>query len=1086
MMQQFFPSRPDAQPIIYAYREPGAPQLKGMLKVGYTSRTIEERMHEHYPTLKPGDKPYEVVFTEPAMRTDGTTFLDHEVHDNLELNGFKRLRDKNGKKTEWFHCSVNDVRAAYIAVRDRAENVERRTRDFKMRPEQEAAVYKTETYFHSIEDEGGARTPKFLWNAKMRFGKTFASYELAKRMGFKRVLILTFKPAVLAAWEEDLLTHVDFEGWQFVSRPKEPGKPDIAQQYAKADKSKPIVCFGSFQDFLGREPRTGRIKAHHEWVRDEEWDLVIFDEYHFGAWNEHSKTLFVSEDAGEDEHDTDEEGFAEVGKVNTGNEANEGDLPITTRYYLFLSGTPFRALNSGEFIEEQIFNWTYSDEQKCKDEWPNLSLFPEYVPDEGDSNPYAPLPRMVMLTYQMPDEIRNVALGGEYNSFDLNAFFEATGDGDAAEFVLKDSVQKWLDLIRGAYRPSAVDDLKLGAERPALPYSDTRLLRVLNHTLWYLPRVNSCYAMRNLLMEPQNVFFHDYTINVCAGTEAGVGMAALDKVRETMEDPLHSQTITLTCGKLTTGVTVKPWTGIFMLTNMRSPETYFQAAFRVQSPWTVENDKGETEIVKQECYVFDFALDRSLRMISDYSCRLKVDENVGPEQKVGEFIGFLPVLAYDGSAMRPVSAADILDIAMAGTSATLLARRWESALLVNVDNDTLRRILNNEDALNALMSIEGFRSLNADIETIINRSEAIKKAKREKEDLTPKEKKEISAEEKELKSKRKQIQEKLIKFATRIPVFMYLTDYREETLKDVITQLEPGLFKKVTGLTVADFELLVSLGVFNDALMNDAVYKFRRYEDSSLRYTGVDRHAGERVGLFDTTLTEFEYMAMAQEESMVAPNGLAKPGASATRDVKSATAKNAPAKPSAAKPASTKTTSSKPAATRTASPSRRIDRTDNRTAAKPADKPARRDWIIEMLDEMELRYLDKRGNQGCLWVYGANELSPRMKELELRGATFKLAAGGGRATGGKPAWWLRDYPEQRKEEPKPEPTVTQEQIDELEPGDTVFHKAFGYGRIVDIDDSYIEVTFDSDNKKKKPSRKFMFPSAFFQGLLQIG
>ena len=995
--KEFFPSRPDAQPIIYAYCEPHNPELKGLLKVGYTSRTIDERMHEHYPTLKPGEKPYEVVFIEPAMRTDGTTFMDHDVHANLEANGFHRLKDRDGKKTEWFRCNVNDVRAAYIAVRDRAANVERRTRDFRMRPEQAAAVQKTEEYFRSIEREGGTRTPKFLWNAKMRFGKTFATYELAKDMGFKRVLVLTFKPAVQAAWEEDLTTHVDFEGWQFISRPKEPGRPNIAEQYEAADKSRPIVCFGSFQDFLGRD-RSGRIKPQHEWVREEDWDLVVFDEYHFGAWNENSKTLFEQEN--EDERDTQEDMDTSLGHVNTGNEMDEGDLPIVTRYYLFLSGTPFRALNSGEFIEEQIYNWTYSDEQAAKEAWPREH--------PGKPNPYASLPCMVMLTYQMPDEIRKVALGGEYNSFDLNAFFEARGEGDGAEFVLKESVQKWLDLIRGAYKPSAVDDLKLGAEKPALPYSDTRLLRVLNHTLWYLPRVNSCYAMRNLLAEPQNVFFHDYTVNVCAGPEAGVGEAALDRVRESMEDPLNSQTITLTCGKLTTGVTVKPWTGIFMLTNMKSPETYFQAAFRVQSPWTVDNDAGETEIVKKECYVFDFALDRSLRMVSDYSCRLKVDENQGPEQKVGEFINFLPVLAYDGSAMRPVSAADILDIAMAGTSATLLARRWESALLVNVDNDTLRRILANDDAMRALMSIEGFRNLNEDIETIINRSEAIKKAKRGKGDLTPKEKKEISEEEKELKSKRKQIQEKLIKFATRIPVFMYLTDYREQTLKDVITQLEPGLFKKVTGLTVKDFELLVSLGVFNDGLMNDAVYKFRRYEDSSLTYTGIDKHKGERVGLFDTTLSDFEYMAMAQEESMVAPNGLARPTKSA------ASASGAP----------------------------RVSRAAGKTVTKPsATTPSAPDPITK-----------------------SHESKPSMSENTHTSATTPAAEAVSPA----------------------KPAVTREQLDALSEGDTVFHKAFGYGHIVNLNDSYIDVTFDSDNKKKKPSRKFMFPSVFYQGLLKIG
>ena len=213
--------------------------------------------------------------------------------------------------------------------------------------------------------------------------------------------------------------------------------------------------------------------------------------------------------------------------------------------------------------------------------------------------------------------------------------------------------------------------------------------------------------------------------------------------------------------------------------------------------------------------------------------------------------------------MKQIDAAGILDMAMSGTTATLLARRWESALLVNVDNSTLQRLMNNKEALDALMGIEGFRNLNQEIETIINKSEAVKKAKKEANDkeLPAKKKQELTKEEKEYKSLRKQIQEKLIKFATRIPVFMYLTDYRERSLKDVITQLEPGLFKKVTGLGVKDFELLVSLGVFNSALMNDAVYKFKRYEDASLVYVGINRHEGEDVGLYDTVLSATEYSA---------------------------------------------------------------------------------------------------------------------------------------------------------------------------------------------------------------------------------
>jgi hypothetical protein len=310
-----------------------------------------------------------------------------------------------------------------------------------------------------------------------------------------------------------------------------------------------------------------------------------------------------------------------------------------------------------------------------------------------------------------------------------------------------------------------------------------------------------------------------------------------------------------------------------MLRNSSSPETYFQAAFRVQTPWVIKNpddlSPNKTQILKQECYVFDFAPDRALRQIADYSCRLNMNES-NPEKKVEEFISFLPVLAYDGSSMKQIDAAGILDIAMSGTTATLLARRWESALLVNVDNRTLERLMANNEAMNALMSIEGFRNLNQDIETIINKSDSVKKGKEKanEKELSSKEKKKLTDEEKEFKTLRKQIQEKLIKFATRIPVFMYLTDYRERTLKEVITQLEPGLFKKVTGLDVKDFELLVSIGVFNSALMNDAIYKFKRYEDSSLSYLGINRHDDQDVGLYDTVLSSQDYKSTFEKNAM--------------------------------------------------------------------------------------------------------------------------------------------------------------------------------------------------------------------------
>lgn len=821
----FFPERPSINPMIYAYEDTN-PQYTGLLKVGYTGRDVKQRIGEQYPTKRPGPLPYKIQYEESAVRSDGTSFLDTDVHNYMRRHGYYN------PEGEWFRCTVKDVKAAVHAVKNRTENEENRTETFTMRPEQKAAVEKTSQYFKNYSEEG--KSPHFLWNCKMRFGKTFTAYQLAKEMGWMHVLVLTFKPAVENAWEEDLMSHTDFEGWQFISRHTE-------LTYDTADHSRPIVCFGSFQDYLGKGA-DGRIKLKNEWVHLVNWDCVILDEYHYGAWRENARDLFGDEDKKE----------FEFGMGKGMEYFDEEMIPITTNAYLYLSGTPFRAINSGEFIEDQIYNWTYSDEQKAKNEW------------IGANNPYESLPRMVMMTYQMPDELTGIALDGEFNEFDLNVFFSAEGVEDEAEFIYKDEVQKWLDLIRGAYKENIVSDLKMRTEKPPLPFSHAPLMKTLTHTFWFLPNVASCYAMSNLLHEPQNRFYHDYKVIVAAGTRAGIGVDALTPVLKAMDNPLKTKTITLSCAKLTTGVTVKPWSGIFMLRNSRSPETYFQAAFRVQSPWTIKNpdslNPNKTEILKKECYIFDFAPNRALRQISDYSCRLNVNES-NPEKKVQEFINFLPVLAYDGGSMKQIDAAGILDIAMSGTSATLLARRWESALLVNVDNNTLKRLMGNSKAMAALMSIEGFRNLNNDLETIINKSEAVKKVKKEKDkdDLTKQERKQLSEEEKEYKSMRKQIQEKLIKFATRIPVFMYLTDYRERSLKDVIIQLEPGLFKKVTGLDIADFELLVSLNVFNGALMNDAIYKFKRYEDASLEYAGINKWKNSEVGLWDTTISKEEF-----------------------------------------------------------------------------------------------------------------------------------------------------------------------------------------------------------------------------------
>lgn len=831
--------KPEARPRIYAYSIADEAH-KGLLKVGQTTRDVKQRVAEQLRTAAITN--FRIEMDEPAERDDGTIFTDHDVRAALIRKGIENT------SLEWMRCTLADVHTVLTELRTGLRFSGTHHQTFPMRREQAEAVRQTHAYYHSRWEEDMHAVPRFLWNAKMRFGKTFTSYQLAKKMGAKRVLVVTFKPAVEDAWQSDLENHADFDGWQYLSV-KTGGDP------TQIDRNKPVVYFGSFQDLLGRDAR-GNIKAKNEWLHTENWDLVVFDEYHFGAWRETAKELF----AGEEDEIAREEARLEDAKklkdriadLQEPLEPETEFLPITTKAYLYLSGTPFKALSTGEFIEEQIFNWTYTDEQRAK------AAFAAAHPDQW--NPYGSLPQMRLLTYQMPDELLAIASAGEFDEFDLNEFFAATGIGSKAQFKHKSDVQKWLDIIRGQYAPGAVDSLKTGT-RPPFPYSDVRLLPYLQHSFWFLPNVAACHAMENLLTERQNTFWHEYKVISAAGASAGIGLEALPPVRRAIGSGFDSKSITLSCGKLTTGVTVKQWSSILMLRNLKSPETYFQAAFRVQSPWSIKNPNGdnphEEEILKPVCFVFDFAPTRALRQLSEYGIGLSPNE-ANPENAVKELVSFLPVLAYDGANMYQVDAGGILDIAMAGTSATLLARKWESALLVNVDNETLRKIMDNPEAMAAVERIEGWRALGDNvIETIINKSEKVKdlKAKAKERDLTPKEKKELSAEEKEYKSARKLVQEKLIKFATRIPAFMYLTDFRENTLQDVITKLEPDLFRTVTGLTVQDFHLLVRLKVFNTEQMNQAVFAFRRYEDASLNYTGIDSHEGlSSYGLYNTVV----------------------------------------------------------------------------------------------------------------------------------------------------------------------------------------------------------------------------------------
>jgi len=815
-------------PKIYAYIEPQFAKTKwsgsregiGLLKIGYTERDIEARMREHFPTKGPVKEPYKILLVEEAMTKEGKFFTDHAIHRILLESGIKRF-----KGTEWFECTVSDVERAILQQKSGKVVEEGRSNDFLMRPEQIDAVEITKKYFES-ESKRGSKSPHFLWNAKMRFGKTFASYQLAKSMNWKRVMVLTYKPAVEREWRAELASHVDFEGWQFFGR---------GDDFSKINQRKPLVWFASFQDILGKSP-SGGIKQRFDAARFIDWDCIILDEYHFGAWREAAKELYDS-DASED-------------KIEE--EFSEEKFPLNAKSFLYLTGTPFRALANGEFLEDQIFTWSYIDEQRAKSEWKKKA-----------PNPYLELPQMVLMTYQLPDEVRNIALRGELNEFDLNEFFKAEEvprDGKkhskVYKFIHKTEVQMWLSLIRGQYLQAGFKP-DSGGTKPPLPYADSELLAYLNHSFWFLPSVASCYAMAALLRESTNNFFSDYNIVVAAGTEAGIGIHALPPVLDAIGRGHDTKTITLSCGKLTTGVSIPQWCGMFMLRNTSSPETYFQTAFRVQTPWTVRNvdktDPKTQEVLKEKCYIFDFAPNRALKLITEYSSRLDLRDSSLVEDKITDFLNFLPVLAYDGFSMTPLDARELLDIAASGVGATMLARRWQSAQLVRVDKDTIERLLKNPDLIAALEGIEAFRNLGKDLTKIINTTPELDKIDRDKGTKTPTQK----TQENENKSFKRELREKLLKFVSRVPVFMYLTDYREQTLKDVITQLERPLFTRVTGLKIQDFEKLCEIGVFNSQAMNSAIFSFRRFEMGSLNYAGGGTEL-ETIGLFDTTISVIE------------------------------------------------------------------------------------------------------------------------------------------------------------------------------------------------------------------------------------
>jgi hypothetical protein len=795
----------------------------GLIKVGQTTkRTARERIKQQLGTAYPNLAGVEILLDEPAVREDRSEFTDHEVHAALVALGIRR------PEGEWFEATLDEVKAAVNTVRSGVPFEPSRTASFPMRPEQKGAVDRAAAYFRAHAGDG--HPPKFLWNAKMRFGKTFATYQLAKKMGWKRVLVLTYKPAVQSAWRDDLLGHVDFAGWHFVDRETPIGEAD--ELLSGPD---PVVRFASFQD-LNQKAQDGQVKDHNESIYVIDWDCIVLDEYHFGAWRDNARELY----------DPTDKTLAEEAEPDE--EVTEEDLGLKSAHYLYLSGTPFRAITNGEFTEDATFNWTYVDEQAAKESWD----------DSEEENPYLDLPRMEMYAYEIAPGAAGWAEDSEFSGFSLTEYFRAkrsgTGRGTPKPgdcvFEEPERVSEFLEMLRGKLSEQIKVQIVSG-QKPPFPHEDPKFTAQIRHSVWFMPDVASCFAMRDML--DAHPYFSGFEIVVAAGSAAGQGAEAKPPVEAAIakaEKEHTSGSITLSCGKLMTGVTVREWGAILMLRSLKSPESYFQAAFRVQSPYAIRDPEGGLEVRKPTCYLFEFDPNRALALLSEYGLRLAAQQDEAPAEAIGKLINYLPIFGFKGGAMTELEASDVLDWATAGVGATALAKQWNSPVLVEVNERTLSAVLDHPELLETLAQIEDFRALVNNAEHVVTSAKMLKKAKREQGgQLDPRQKREHS----ETAKQRREIREKLQKFLARIPVFMYGTDFREEALKHVIESLDPVLFERVTGLTVEDFKLLSDLGLFNARNMDAAIWQFRQFERASLRYseTEASDDSQREVGLWE-------------------------------------------------------------------------------------------------------------------------------------------------------------------------------------------------------------------------------------------
>ena len=682
---------------------------------------------------------FELLYTEATAYMKGKNlivFQDHDIHDILVRSGIKRkIFDTEHKANEWFYTDLETVKKAIAAAKEgrTSLNASEITTDRSpviFRPEQTEAIEKTIKQF---KKSGGSH--QMLWNAKMRFGKTLSTLEVVKRMNYNRTLILTHRPVVDSGWFEDYgKIFYDRNDFYYFSK-KNGGDPTEEENFHemihKADdngmKDFHFIYFASIQDMRGSELVGGKF-AKNEEIFNINWDLIIIDEAHEGTQTELGKAV-----------------LSKCRKDNT--------------RILHLSGTPFNLMD--DFKEDEIYTWDYVMEQRAKAEWDKIH--------QGDPNPYSVLPKLSIFTYNLGK------LYPEYAdadiAFNFREFFRVDKEGD---FIHEANVKQFLDLLTKEDTDSNY------------PYSTEEYRQNFRHSLWMIPGVKEAKALSKLLQE-HPVFSQFAIANVAGdGDEEEEEKEALKKVEKAIgPNPEASYSITLSCGRLTTGVSVKPWTACFMLSGSfnTAASTYMQTIFRVQTPAVIGGKQ------KEECFVFDFAPDRTLKVIAETA---KISSKAGKTTKndreiLGEFLNFCPIIGFEGSQMKAYNTEKMLGQLKKAYIERVVKNGFEDSYLYNdellhMDKLALEEFSKLKEIIGSTKAQGSTGDININAQGLTDEQYELLQMPeiREKpvKELTPKQQEALAC-EKEIKKNRDTAISILRGISIRMPLLMYGADLQK-------------------------------------------------------------------------------------------------------------------------------------------------------------------------------------------------------------------------------------------------------------------------------------------------------------------